>query len=146
MLYLKPITIDNINDFTDTEYDAMPLVKKQDLIKSSTKKNYNGQYFEFFVIYSENIVIGFINLYSHSKHIISCSPTIKAQYQKKGFGFIAEKMALDYASKNGYTVAVGAVPDDNSASISLHEKLDFEFDRVFYNKNGRLMRNYIKVL
>ena len=58
----------------------------------------------------------------------------------------ARKTALEYAKEKGYTAAVGDVRDDNTASIALHEKLGFEMDRKYVNKQGRTVRVYIKAL
>ena len=87
-----------------------------------------------------------MNLFAHSHHIISCGPEIKEGFKKKGFGFLAETMALEYAKKKGYTIAVGGVDDNNVASIALHEKLGFEMDRKYLNRKGRTIRIYIKAL
>ncbi len=146
MLKLKPISFDNINDFVDTVYQNTSLNRRQELIQSSIDKNYNGAYFEFFVVYDDNTVIGFMNLCAHSKHIISICPAIKTKYQRKGYGFLAEKMALAYAKNKGYTISSAGITEDNTASIALHEKLGFELDHVYVNKNGKTMRCYLKII
>ncbi len=145
-MYLKPITYDNINDFDGTDYGAMSLEERHNLIDESMNKSHDGSYFEFLVVYNDNTVIGFMNLFAHSTHIISCGPEIKKCFQKKGLGFLAETMALEYAKKKGYTIAVGGVDDNNVASIALHEKLGFEMDRKYLNRQGRTIRIYIKAL
>lgn len=116
------------------------------MIKKSIEKVHNGFYFEFLVVYQDDTMIGFMNLYAHSKHIISCGPEIKEPYKRKCYGFQAETMALEYAKEKGYTIAVGGVDDNNIASIALHEKLGFEMDRKYTNKQGRTIRIYIKSL
>ena len=146
MIFLKPITHDNIYDFVGTSYDAMPFEKKSKMIAESINKIHNGSYFEFLVVYKDDVVIGFMNLYAHSKHIISCGPAIKEDFQNNGYGFLAEAMALEYAKGKGYTIAVGGVDESNVASIALHEKLGFEMDRKYLNKHGRTIRLYIKAL
>ncbi|MBO5128518.1 MAG: GNAT family N-acetyltransferase [Clostridia bacterium] len=146
MISLKPITHQNIDDFDGTEYETMTSEQRRTLIEESIGKTHNGAYFEFLVVYREHTVIGFMNLYAHSAHIISCGPTIKEPYRKNGFGCLAETMALEYAKEKGYTIAVGGVEDTNAASIALHEKLGFELDRTFSNKRGKTIRLYIKAL
>lgn len=146
MIYLKPINIDNINDFIGTSYDKMSFEEKQNMILESINKIHNNQYFEFLVVYKNDIVIGLMNLFAHSKHIISCGPTIKDKFRCKGFGFQAETLALKYANEKGFTVAVGGVDENNIASIKLHEKLGFELDRKYFNKQGRTIRLYIKAI
>jgi len=146
MIHLKPISYDNIDDFEGTSYDVMSSEQKQNLITESINKIHNGWYFEFLVVYDDDTIVGFMNLYAHSKHIISCGPAIKECFQKKGFGFGAEKAALEYAKGKGYTIATGGVDDNNIASIALHEKLGFEMDRKYLNKQGRTIRVYVKAL
>ncbi len=146
MIHLKPITLDNISDFKGTSYDKMSFEQKQNMIAESINKIHNEQYFEILVVYEDDIVIGFMNLFAHSKHIISCGPEIKDEFQNKGFGFSAETKALEYAKNKGYTIAVGGVDENNTASIALHEKLGFELDRKYLNKQGRTIRLYIKSL
>lgn len=146
MIYLKPITIDNINDFKNTSYDMMTLAQKEEMITESIHKIHNNMYFEFLVVYKNDVVIGFMNLFAHSKHIISCGPTIKDEYKRKGFGFEAERLALKYAKDKGFTIAVGGVDSTNTASIKLHEKLGFELEREYLNKQGRTIRLYIKAI
>lgn len=146
MIYLKPITFNNINDFKDTSYDNMTLEQKKEMITASINKIHNEQYFEFLVVYNDDTIVGFMNLYAHSKHIISCGPEIKSEYRNNGYASIAEIKALEYAKKKGYTIAVGGVDDNNKASIALHEKLGFEMDRKYSNHQGRVIRLYIKAL
>ncbi len=146
MIHLKPITLDNISDLKGTSYDPMSFEQKQNMIEESINKIHNERYFEFLVVYDGDTVIGFMNLFAHSKHIISCGPEIKVEFQKKGFGFLAETKALEYAKNKGYTIAVGGVDENNTASIALHEKLGFELDRKYLNRQGRTIRVYIKAL
>ena len=146
MIYLKPISLDNINDFSNTSYDKMTLEEKQKLITESINKFHNNQYFKFLVVYKDDVVIGFMNLFAHSTHIISCGPTIKDEFRCRGFGFEAEKLALKHAKDKGFTIAVGGVDENNIASIKLHEKLGFELDRTYSNKQGRTIRLYIKAI
>ncbi len=116
------------------------------MINESINKIHDKSYFEFLVAYENDTVIGFMNLYAHSEHIISCGPAIKEQFQNRGFGFSAETKALEYAKDRGYTIAVASVDENNIASIILHEKLGFELDRNYFNRQGRNMRLYIKAL
>ena len=146
MIHLKPITPDNINDFAGTSYETMPLEQKQKMIEESRNNSHNGFYFEVLVVYKNDEVMGFVNLYAHSKHIISCGPEIKKKFQNNGLGTIAETMALAYAKDKGYTIAVGYVDKNSTASIALHEKLGFESDRTYSNKTKRTIRLYLKAL
>lgn len=146
MIYLKPIDFSNINDFGGTSYDNMSTEEKRNMILESISKTHNKQYFEILVVYKNDIVIGFMNLFAHSEHIISCGPAIKDVFQGKGFGFESQSLALQYAKKKGFTIAVGGVDENNAASISLHEKLGFELDRKYINNQGRTIRLYIKAL
>ena len=146
MISLKPITLNNINDFKGTSYDKISFEQKLGMIQQSIKKTYNNFYFEFLTVYKNDTIIGFMSLYAHSKHIISCAPEIKEEFKNKGFGFSAETSALKYAKEKGYTIAFASVEDNNKASIALHEKLGFEMAKQYSNKKGKTMRFYIKAL
>ena len=146
MLTLKPITHDNINDFDGTSYEAMSAAERKTLISESIGQLHNDRYFEFLVVYDNDHIVGFMNLFAHSEHIISCGPAIKTAFQKQGFGFAAESMALNYAKSKGFTIAVGGVDEHNAASIALHEKLGFEMERTYTGTHGRTIRLYIKAL
>lgn len=146
MLTLKPIAPQNIHDFQGTSYDNMSYEQKQNMIQESVNKLHNGLYFEILVVYQNDTVIGFMNLYAHSDHIISCGPSIKEKFQNKGFGYLAETMALHYAKKKGYTIAVARVRENNTASITLHERLGFTLDEKYINTQGKTIWLYTKVL
>lgn len=145
MITLKPITAGQINIFDGSSYEVMSDNEKSRMIAESNALLHNGNYFELLVVYSDNTVIGFMNLYAHSAHIISCGPEIKPEFQRKGYAFKAEKAALDYAKEKGFRIAVGYVNENNIASQKLHEKLGFELDNTYVKKNGTA-RLYIKAL
>lgn len=146
MLILKPIEKEDIASLDDTNYSGMSVEARLQMVCKSMQKSYNGKYFEFFKVLVDNVIVGFMNLYAHSDHIISCGPEIKVPYQQLGYAYEAEKMILSMAKAKGYTVAVGGVMEDNTASRALHEKLGFEMDRIYTNRHGRRICLYIKAL
>ena len=146
MITLKPITIEQINNFDGSSYCVMSDNEKIKMIAESNDLLHNGNYFELLVVYLDNKIIGFMNLYAHSAHIISCGPEIKPEFQRKGYGFEAEKAALDYAKRKGFRIAVGYVDVNNIASQKLHEKLGFELNNTYVNKKSRKTNVYIKAL
>ncbi len=145
MITLKPITAEQMNIFEGSSYEVMSDNEKSQMIAESNALLHNGNYFELLVVYLDNTVIGFMNLYAHSAHIISCGPEIKPEFQRKGYAFKAEKATLDYAKEKGFRIAVGYVNENNIASQKLHEKLGFELDNTYVKKNGTA-RLYIKAL
>ena len=83
-----------------------------------------------------------MNLYAHSKHIISCSPAIKECFQKKGFGFGAEKAALEYAKE----IALYGVLN-NEANIEkkpIGDSIDIAF--LVLGKKLNINKDKIKIL
>lgn len=146
MICLKPIALNNINDFIGTSYDKMPADEKQKMIQESIDKIHNNSYFEILVAYKNDTVVGFVNMFAHSQHIISCAPEIKDEFRCKGLGLCFQVLALNYAKGKGYTIAVADIEDSNTASIKLHEKLDFELLRKYNNKHGKTIRLYLKAL
>ena len=146
MLTVKPIEKEDAAALEDTSYQAMSPESRLQMIGDSNQKTHNGNYFEFFKVLVDDTVVGFMNLYAHSAHIISCGPEIKPAYQRLGYAYAAEKLVLSMAKEKGYTIAVGAVREENTASRALHEKLGFEVDRIYTNSHGRKMCLYIKAL
>ena len=146
MISLRAITHDDACSLKDTDYGRMTDQDTFEMINESLNKLHNGRYFEFFVVEDDGRIVGFMNLYAHSKHIISCGPEIKPDFRRKGYAFEAESRILDFAKNNGYTVAVAGVREENVASRALHEKLGFELDRVYTNKNNAKICLYIRAL
>lgn len=146
MLSLQAITNKDRSTLKNTTYECITDDEWERLILDSTCRLHDNCYFELFKIIDGDNVIGLINLYAHSPHIISCGPEIKPQYQKQGYAYQAELLALKAAKLLGYTIAVAYVKESNLASIRLHEKLGFELDNKFVNANKNEMRLYIKAL
>ena len=78
MLKLVPISIKDIESFDNTEYANLSYNDRIKLINDSEKENCKGKYFKFYLVELENKIIGFINVYAHSKNVISIAPEIKA--------------------------------------------------------------------
>ena len=66
-----------------------------------------------------------IALYEWQEHAISIGPELIEEYRKKGIGYQALLLALDYAKTLGYAKATAQVRKNNAASIKLHEKCGF---------------------
>ncbi len=146
MISLKPVSEANLNDFDGTEYESMSPDDKLLMIRESINKNHENRYFEIMTVCDDDLVVGFMNLYALSAHIISIGPSIKQQYRQKGYGCQGETLALQYAKTLGYTLASARVKAINRASIALHEKLGFETGSECFNKNGEPVRVYMKNL
>ena len=146
MLKLQAITKEDRDTLKDTSYESMTNDEWEKLIFESSSRLHDNRYFEFFKVLDGDTVIGFMNLYAHSPHIISCGPEIKPQYRKQGCAYQAESLALEVSKALGYTIAVAYIRGTNMASIRLHEKLGFEQDNTFVNAHKKEMRLYIKVL
>lgn len=146
MLKLMPITLEQIKALDGSSYGAMSYEERVGMITESQNQLHDGKYFEFFVVYLNEKIIGFMNLHAHCACVISCGPEIKPEFRRMGYAFEAETLALKYAKEKGYKVAVGNVNEDNIASQKLHEKLGFNLERKYVNKNNRRMREYKKVL
>lgn len=146
MLTLQAITALDRDTLQDTSYETITSDEWEKLISESSSQLHDHRYFEFFKVMDGNTVVGFMNLYAHSPHIISCGPEIKPQYRKQGYAYQAELLALEVAKSLRYSIAVAYVWETNIASIRLHEKLGFEQDQDFVNAHKKEMRLYIKAL
>lgn len=146
MLKLQTITEIDRDTLQDTSYGSLTNAEWKQLLSEASLKLHDHRYFELFKVVTGDTVVGFMNLYAHSPHIISCGPEIKPQYRKHGYAYEAEVLALDMAKTLGFTIAVAYIRETNFASIRLHEKLGFELDQNFMNAHKKEMRLYIKAL
>ena len=142
MLTVKPIEEEDVASLDDTASTE----ERLEMIHASMRKQCKGKYFENFKVIADGEIVGFMILFAHTEHIISCGPEIKPLHRRKGYAYAAEKMVLEIAKSKGYTIAVGDVLADNTASRALHEKLGFELERIYTKADGRQRCLYIKAL
>lgn len=146
MLCLTPISPGSISDLEDTPYAEMSEEDKRRMVQESVDKRHDGAYFEMLAVSDNGTTVGFMNLYARSDCTISIGPQIKRRFQRLGYGFAAETLALDHARQMGYSSAVAEVRENNAASIALHEKLGFSCVDRRINKHGNPVRIYRKTL
>ncbi|HIT33878.1 MAG TPA: GNAT family N-acetyltransferase [Candidatus Faecousia intestinigallinarum] len=143
-----------LRDFTDNDaetlkihqYSQLSVEEISKMIGEWNQKQIDGRYFEMFALVDENIVVGSISLYQHTKHIVGCGPDIFSPYRRQGFAYCGMTLVLEYAKQRGYKVAVAQVRKNNLASIALHQKLNFELDHDYINTKGYEVYFYIKSL
>ena len=146
MICLRPVSEADIDSFAGTEYENMSPDDKLCMIRESISKSHEGRYFELMTVCDDDRIVGFMNLYARSEHVISIGPSVKQEYRRKGYGCRGEMLALQYARTLGYTLASGRVKETILPSIALHEKLGFEIGSECFNKRGEPVRVYIKIL
>lgn len=146
MITLRPITMADMDLLDALSLAAMTDAEKRKMIAESEARRSRGKYWEMLLAFDGEHPVGYVSLFAHAPHIISCGPEIIPACRRQGFAYAAESMALDYAAAQGYTVAVAYVREDNLPSIRLHEKLGFELDSPYTGRNGKPMRLYIKAL
>lgn len=144
-LELVPICMQEIDCFDGTEYGNLSAEKRAELIKNSISGSCNGRYFKFYLFKALGEVVGFFNVYAQSDKDISIAPEIKAQYRRKGFGKKGLILALKKAKELGYERAIATIVEDNTASINLHKKLNFEFVKK-RAKEEKCLNVYVKML
>lgn len=146
MITLRPITQADVSLFKDTSYESMDEASAVCMIEESQNKAHNGQYFELFTVEDDGQCVGFVSLFALSKTEISCGPEIKPLYRRLGYAFAALEKALEYAKSIGFSRAVAQVRKDNTASIALHNKLNFICTKEYTNKKGNLVCWFEKAL
>lgn len=108
---------------------------------------FKGSCFEMYAIQNDDVVVGMISLYEHSKAIVSVGPETFEEYRRRGFCKAAIAEAIRIAKKSGYRILFQQVRTNNTASIGLHESLGFERDNhVFKNERGNDVYIYLKVI
>ncbi len=146
MLELVPISHIDVECFDNTEYGNLSYNDRIKLVNDSNKESCSGKYFKFYLVKLGNEIIGFINVYAHSKNVVSIAPEIKAEYRRKGYGFIAYENALKLAKDLKFKVAISDVKIENVASLKLQEKLGFEHIKTYTNDKGNRVKFYLKSL
>lgn len=146
------ISLRNFMDKDATEFQQkrnvnMSMNEIKDLFAKWQEKEFEGKYFEMFAVLKDSEIVGMISLYKHSESVVSCGPEIFECYRKQGIAEEAMILAMDIAKAKGYKLVSQQIRLDNTASVSLHNKLGFETDGYIYkNKKGNDVVIFIKLL
>ncbi len=146
MIHIRAISENDIQELSGTSYDKMSEHDKLKMIQDSLAQKYEDSYFEIYTVLNDDQVVGFMNIFARSEHIVSISPEIKEEHRNKGFAFEAEKLVLDVERKKNFSAAYASVREDNVASIALHKKLGFEKVAKCNGTEGDPIFIYIKLL
>lgn len=147
MISLRNFMDEDAIEFQQKRNVNMPINEIKGLFAKWQEKEFEGKYFEMFAVVKDNEIVGMISLYKHSESVISCGPEIFECYRKHGIAEEAMVLAMDIAKAKGYKLVSQQIRLDNTASISLHNKLGFETDGYIYkNKKGNDVVIFIKLL
>ena len=145
MLTLRNFSTDDALILHRFAYPNMPIDKIEEMIVEWNEKRVNNKYFEMFAILNDEIIVGMISLYQHSKEVISIGPEIFSDHRRKGYGKEALSLAIGIAKVKGYKIVSQQIRTNNAASIALHTSLGFETsDRVYTNEKGNQVFIYLK--
>lgn len=141
----------SIRNFTKEDIDIIqtmryPKLSKElihQMVEEWDSKVYDGRYFEMFAVKDGTTVVGMVSLYQRTTTVIHAGIHIFNNYRQKGYASQAVILALNYASRLGYNIAVAPVRIDNIASIALHKKLGFEIEHEYVNSKGNAVYNFI---
>ena len=119
-------------------------------IKDMNKKQYNGNYNEWFGLLNDNVLVGSFSFYQREMDIpenaVWFGIEIDRENRGKGFGTQAVFMAFDIAKEKGFDKILSQTGTDNIASIKLHEKCGFEIIEKTVNSKGNEVYNFLKTL
>ena len=146
MVSLRNFTLKDIPVLQKEPTYDKPEKELTEILQRWNKKDYEGRYFEMFAIVDGGEIKGTVSLYQHTSAAVSLGVEIFSAYQRRGYGFRGETLALEQAKKLGYRIAAGHVRVDNAASIALQEKLGFERYHEMTNPQGIKMYFFIKSL
>ena len=146
ILYLKPITIEDVKWLDKTEYRFIPLDRRKLLVQESEKGLSQGEFFRFYLIMKEKEVVGVINMCGHGKDVVSVAPEILEEYRGKGYGQESLELAYKIAKDMGFKELTAGIREENLASINLHIKLGFTFAKNQITKRGNKIKVYSKPL
>ncbi len=146
MVSLRNFTLKDIPVLQKEPTYDKPEKELTEILQRWNKKAYEGRYFEMFAIVDGGKIKGTVSLYQHTSAAVSLGVEIFSAYQRQGYGFRGETLAIEQAKKLGYRIAAGHVRVDNAASIALQEKLGFERYHEMTNPQGIKMYFFIKSL
>lgn len=91
--------------------------------------NYN-RFGRYFVVESNNIVIGYIGSWFLSDLIHITTLAVHPDYRRKGIGEKLMNYVLDLGKKEKYKTCVLEVRVSNEKAINLYKKLGFKIDKI----------------
>ncbi len=145
-LNLRPISILDIDWLDKTEYKNLSNEKRKRLIKDSEQFSCNGEFFRFFLITVDNVVVGVININGHGKSVVSVAPYIIEGHRNNGYAVKSLNLAYKFVKEKGFKELTAGIREENLASQNLHLKLGFNFVKDFLSKNGNKIKIYSKKL
>ena len=146
MIYLKPVTLDDLDSLSETDYEKMSEEEKISMITESQQQEHDGRFFELLRVWDDDQIVGFMSLFAQSEHVVSIGPQIRESFTVKDYGRQGELLAMQYVREKGFDIMNAMVRQDNIASIRLHEKLGFEIQQNDCIRNGKHYIIYIKEL
>ena len=146
MISLRPVRNNDKSILKDTSYAEMTAEATEKMLADALAKSHAGKYFELFAVMDDKACVGFVSLYETAPGEISCGPEIKPQHRRRGYGYLAVRIALERANLMGYTKAIAQIRQDNTASIALHQKLGFAQCRSFLNRHDHSVFEFQKPL
>lgn len=140
---LRPISKEYTEILSDKYNMSLEDINK--LITQSDSELFENKFFKMYVIMIAELIVGTISIYEHSANVVSIGPDIFEEYRQRGYATKAMKAIMDIAKAKGYKVVFQQIRTNNTASIALHTKLDFETDNcIFKNKNDNEVSIYLK--
>lgn len=147
MIELRNFANSDITQLQKYEDGKLSEADCEKLICTWNEKKYNDSYFEMYAIIENGKLVGKASLYARSEHIVSCGIELYSEYRGNGYAAEAYPILLASAKQKGFTIAVAQVLSNNTASIALHRKVDFEAeDYTYTNKKGNQVYYFIKAL
>lgn len=138
LLYVKPLSTEDLPFLSGTGYASMPENAKQKMLSDSQVKRYpDGNYFEMFSVREGNNVIGFVSLYSKEPGVVSIGLDIREQYRCQGYGTRSAGLIAELLAEKGFVAIRNTVRTDNESSIRLHKKLGFDCMDRYTTERGR---------
>lgn len=114
----------------------------QALISKWGTREYNGKYFEQFIIIDNLIPVGLCSLMEQTKGSVSIGVIIDKNFWRKGYCTRACMELVKKAKEKGYEKAVAGVGEFNTPSIEFCKKFGFTYKETNINKKCRKQLNF----
>lgn len=122
--------------FPDTFQDYQTLIRKWGA------REYNGKYFEQFIIIDNLIPVGLCSLMEQTNGSVSIGVIIDKNFWRKGYCTRACSELVKIAKEKGYKKAVAGVGEFNTPSIEFCKKFGFIYKDTIVNSHNRKQLNF----
>ena len=114
------------------------------LIDAFNAPTYQGKFQKMLAIDDNKQIVGYVSMIEQSDGVVSIGVEIYTPFRRQGYAYAGISQICTMANALHYHTATGQVRKDNTASLTLCEKLGFRIVGEEISKRGRPVYNLVK--